>query len=109
MNNNNNNNDKKVVDYFAIVGLDTNDLELYPDITTDAQKTNYKRDPLVDLIIINKALQEKVPDGYECITTTPNGYSANLHGNSKSNELYLCYKRGRDQPPITDIGYDYLQ
>jgi DENN domain-containing protein 4 len=98
------NNDNKIVDYFSIVGLDKNDLQLYPDISIDAQKINYKRDPLVDLIIINRQVGETLPDGYECIFTTQKGFSANLHGNSKTTELLLCYKRGRDQPPITDIG-----
>ena len=100
----NNKNDNKVVDYFSIVGLNTNDLEFYPDIGIDAHKINYKRDPLVDLIIINRTVGETVPIGYECIYTTQKGYPANLHGNSKTSELLLCYKRGRDQPPITDIG-----
>ena len=105
MNSNNSKNDnKKVADYFAIVGLNKKNLELHPDISLDAQKTNFNRDPLVDLIIINKSINEVCPLGYECVLKTVNGFSANLHGNSKTSELYLCFKRGHDQPPITDIG-----
>lgn len=101
------NNVKKIVDYFAIVGLDCNNLELYKDVSSEAHKTNYNHEPLIDLIIINKTLNERVPAGYECISTTPNGYPANLRGTSKSNELYLCYKRGINEPPIIDIGVMY--
>ena len=68
-----------------------------------------KKDPIVDLAILNKNLNETVPIGYECVWLTPNGNSANLVSESlfKSNEIFLCYKRGRNKPPITDIGVLY--
>lgn len=107
-----NNNDKKIVDYFACIGLNDKCLKLYPEIEFDylsqkqqEQQNNY--DPIVDLIIIDKTLKEQEPKYYECINVTPNGYSANLNGGSTRNhELYLCFRRGRDKPPISDIGYD---
>jgi DENN domain-containing protein 4 len=103
--------DKKIVDYFACIGLNEKCLKLYPEIefdSTQQQLQHQYHDPIVDLIIIDKTLKEQEPQDYECLFSTPNGYSANLNGGSSRNhELYLCFRRGRDKPPISDIGYVY--
>jgi hypothetical protein len=85
---------------------------LYPNLEIEIsslQSQSDRSDPIVELAVINKTLNETVPIGYECLWLTPDGNSANLLGPSlfKSNEMFLCYKRGRDKPPVTDIGVLY--
>lgn len=52
---------------------------------------------------------------YEIVVTLPSfsfailipGLSADLnHGSLRSPEVYLCYRRGKDKPPLVDIGYE---
>lgn len=85
---------------------------LYPNLeleNSSLKQQSDRSDPIVELAILNKTLSETVPIGYECLWLTPDGNSANLVGASlfKSNEMFLCYKRGRNKPPITDIGVLY--
>ena len=63
-------------------------------------------DPVVDIAIINRTLGELAPPGFTCVETTPTGWPANLnHGSLRSPEMYLCYRRDHDRPPLIDIGY----
>jgi hypothetical protein len=97
----NNDKTKRVIDYFAVVGLNDKNYEPYKD---DLIQTSIN-EPIIDIQIINKTLLQPVPSGYECISSTPGGLNANLnYGSVKFPDLYVCYKRGRNQPPITDIG-----
>lgn len=66
-------------------------------------------EPIVELGILNKSLNESVPHGFECIWQTPAGHSANLCVDAlyNQNEVFLVYRRGKDRPPITDIGIYY--
>lgn len=55
--------------------------------------------------ILFPGLGEEVPDGYELLETTPTGLPANLnHGSLRSAECFICFRRGRDRPPLVDIG-----
>ena len=67
------------------------------------------REPIVEIGLINKTLNESVPHGFECLWLTPAGHSANLIHDTfiKSSELFICFRRGTDKPPITDIGIFY--
>jgi len=95
-----NKDEPKVADYFVTVGL--NELKS-PE--TDGETL----EPITDLAVIFKSLGEEPPDGYELIEFTPTGLQANLnHGSLRSPTCYLCFKRGRDKPPLTDIGYVYF-
>jgi len=38
------------------------------------------------------------------IDSTPAGYSADVGRLIPNRTVYICYKKGRDKPPITDIG-----
>jgi len=123
-----NESNERVVDYVVVAGLptkltaiDENDKKLielndeqhqellYPNCELESFKVCEKKEPIVDLAIINKTLNEKVPIGFECIWTTRAGHSANLSTGAlfKSNELFLCIRRGTDKPPITDVGVFY--
>ena len=58
--------------------------------------------------VIFPSLGENVPDRYQFIDATPGGLSADLnHGSIRAPEVFLCYRRGRDRPPLVDIGVLY--
>ena len=122
MNLNENNQHNRVIDYFAVVGLpaklanknkDQEDDEeeafhFEQNETTEenGRKFHYeKSDPIVELALLDKTLNESVPRGYECLWLTKAGYSANLNYSDAlfktQHELFLCIRRGRDKPPIT--------
>lgn len=51
---------------------------------------------------------EKCPAGFYFLDKTPSKGSANLNcGSLNSPEVFICFRRGRDKPPLVDIGYDY--
>ena len=101
--------DKKVADYFVVAGLDWSKPlkpleELIPN--ESCHKTSHPQDPIVELAVLNKTVGEQVPNNFKCIEVTPSGYPADLnHGSLRAHEMYLCYRRGRDKPPILDIGF----
>lgn len=112
--------DKRLVDYFALIGVgSTGPIErdgLLPTVSTPTTDTtvqlsprNYDltpqhQQPIVDLVIIDRTHGEDPPAGYETIWTTPGLFSANLnHSGLRNHEMYLCFRRGRDKAPITDI------
>ncbi|XP_047139926.1 C-myc promoter-binding protein isoform X1 [Hydra vulgaris] len=86
----------RVADYFVTVGLNN----------LGKPECDYETlEPITDLAVIFKSAGEEPPDGFECIETTPSGLPANLnHGSLRSPTCYLCFRRGRDKPPLTDIG-----
>ena len=58
--------------------------------------------------VIFPSLAENVPDYYQMVDMTPTGLSANLnHGSFRAPEVFLCFRRGRDRPPLLDIGILY--
>lgn len=117
------NDSQRIIDYFCVVGLPNKLTTLNNDESLDEERdiyypdTDYERhgetklDPIVDLCVLNKSLNEFVPADYECIWMTKAGHSANLNHSDalfKTNhEMFICFRRGRDKPPITDIGIYY--
>lgn len=100
--------DRRVADYFVVAGLPDNPLPLEEFSNEAAIKPTYKQDPITDIAVIDKTLGEKVPKGYTCIERTQFNYLADLnHGSIRCHEMFLCYKRGRDKPPLTDVGVLY--
>lgn len=97
--------ERRVVDYFVVAGLPENPLPLEEFSNEAAIKSTYKQDPVTEITIINKTLGEKVPRGYQCLEKTPLDYPADLnHGSIRAHEMYICYRRSRDKPPLTDVG-----
>lgn len=97
--------DRRVADYFVVAGLPDNPLPLEEFSNEAIIKPTHKLDPITDITVINKSLGEKIPKGFTCIERTPTGLPADLnHGSIRCNELYLCYRRGRDKAPLSDIG-----
>lgn len=100
--------DKRVADYFVIAGLPENPSPLEEFSRDNNTKTSNSLLPITDITVIIRSQGEVVPDGFKCIETTPLGFPADLnHGSLRSPSIYLCYKRGREKPPLVDIGVLY--
>ncbi|XP_018393655.1 PREDICTED: DENN domain-containing protein 4C isoform X3 [Cyphomyrmex costatus] len=111
--------DRRVADYFVIAGLPGQDDGLSEDNETNdkleawCQEGTHLKDmhmppPITDLAVIFPALGEHCPEGYTLLEYTVSGFPADLnHGSLRTNECYLCYRRGRDKPPLVDIGVIY--
>lgn len=96
----------RVADYFVVAGLTDTDTANLLDQEISRHESGPKA-PITDIAVIIKSAGETVPEGYTCVEATPTALQANLnYGSLKSPELFLCYKRGRDKPPLTDIGWD---
>lgn len=93
----------RVTDYFVVAGLTDKSTPLEQDLSET--KSSGPKAPITDLAVINKSAGETVPEGFTCIESTYSAQQANLnHGSLKSPEIFLCYKRGHDKPPLIDIG-----
>ncbi|XP_051836788.1 C-myc promoter-binding protein isoform X1 [Antechinus flavipes] len=104
----------RVADYFVVAGLTDISKPLEEEIHfNDAcHKIAKPKEPITDVTVIIKSLGEEVPKGYTCIDVTPAGLSADLNnGSLVGPQIYLCYRRGRDKPPLTDLGvlYDWKE
>ncbi|NXM62112.1 MYCPP protein, partial [Illadopsis cleaveri] len=100
----------RVADYFVVAGLTDISKPLEEEIHfNDAcHKIARPKEPITDVTVLNKSLGEEVPQGYKCIDVTPSGLSADLNnGSLVGPQMYLCYRRGRDKPPLTDLGVLY--
>ncbi|XP_019389377.1 PREDICTED: C-myc promoter-binding protein isoform X1 [Crocodylus porosus] len=100
----------RVADYFVVAGLTDTSKPLEEEIHfNDAcHKIAKPKEPITDVTVIIKSLGEEVPQGYKCIDVTPSGLSADLNnGSLVGPQIYLCYRRGRDKPPLTDLGVLY--
>ncbi|XP_056141573.1 DENN domain-containing protein 4B-like [Lampris incognitus] len=102
----------QLVDYFVVAGLDPvgSWTPLDEDGRTSSSSCSSGRavEPVTDLAVIARGLGEEVPEGFTCIERTPGGHPAELSAGLINNpHLYLCYRRGRDKPPILDLGVLY--
>ncbi|XP_019719189.1 DENN domain-containing protein 4B isoform X2 [Hippocampus comes] len=102
----------QLVDYFVVAGLDPAGpwRPLDDDARTVASTPPPCRgaDPVTDLVVIARGLGEEVPQGFTCIDKSLGGHSAELSAGLINNpRLYLCYRRGRDKPPVVDLGVLY--
>ncbi|KAK0400074.1 hypothetical protein QR680_003340 [Steinernema hermaphroditum] len=97
--------DRRLLEYFAVVGLAPDAEELTPSAQECGCKVTEPLAPITDICVIFPGLGETVPDGFECIDTTPLGHPADLnHGSLRTPSVFLCYRRGYHKPPIVDIG-----
>uniref|UniRef100_A0A8C2V6Q2 DENN domain containing 4C n=2 Tax=Chinchilla lanigera TaxID=34839 RepID=A0A8C2V6Q2_CHILA len=98
----------RVTDYFVVAGLTDTSTLLDQEINRLDTTSAGPKAPITDIAVIIKSAGEEVPEGYTCVEATPSALQANLnYGSLKSPELFLCYKRGRDKPPLIDIGVLY--
>uniref|UniRef100_A0A8C6LF87 DENN domain containing 4A n=1 Tax=Nothobranchius furzeri TaxID=105023 RepID=A0A8C6LF87_NOTFU len=100
----------RVADYFVVAGLTDSPKPLEEDLHFDdaGTKSVKSKAPITDVAIVIRSLGEEVPPGFTCVESTPSGLSAELNGASlRGPQIFLCYKRGRDKPPLTDLGVLY--
>ena len=94
---------QRVADYFVVAGL--GNFAKPANIDGLGEDELDVIEPITDLAVIFKSHGEKPPPGFVCIETTPAGFAADLnHGSIRQPSCFLCYRRGTDKPPITDIG-----
>ncbi|KAM7414645.1 hypothetical protein PAMA_019456 [Pampus argenteus] len=100
----------RVADYFVVAGLTDSSKPLEEDLHFDdaGPKSVKPKAPITDVAVVIRSLGEEVPSGFTCVETTPSGLSAELNGASlRGPQIFLCFKRGRDKPPLTDLGILY--
>ncbi|GBP34415.1 DENN domain-containing protein 4C [Eumeta japonica] len=99
--------ERRVADYFVVAGLPEEPVLL--DETDSGHLKGYScKPPITDIGIIFPTLDETLPSSYELLDLTPTGLPADLnHGSVRSPPCYLCIRRGRDRPPLVDIGVMY--
>lgn len=108
----------QLVDYFVVAGLDPagpwrsldedGKTSTSSSSTTSSSLSGRAVESVTDLTVIARGLGEEVPEGFTCIERTLGGHSAELSAGLINNpHLYLCYRRGRDKPPILDLGWDF--
>ncbi|CAN7943778.1 unnamed protein product [Ixodes hexagonus] len=97
--------EKRVADYFVVAGLPENPRTLEEDFSAvQSPRAADTLLPVTDLAVIIRSQGETPPPGYECLETTPLGFPADLnHGSLRSPSIYLCYRRGRDKPPLNNV------
>ncbi|XP_061552933.1 DENN domain-containing protein 4B-like isoform X4 [Phycodurus eques] len=99
----------QLVDYFVVAGLDP--AGPWRPLDDDARTVGAPgrgTEPVTDLAVIARGLGEEVPQGFTCIDKSLGGHSAELSAGLINNpRLYLCYRRGRDKPPLLDLGVLY--
>ncbi|XP_076260425.1 DENN domain-containing protein Crag isoform X2 [Rhynchophorus ferrugineus] len=102
--------ERRLADYFVVAGL-PEDPELLDDTTLSEGgnlKACYSQSPITDVSVIFPNSGETAPDDWEVIRKTPSGLIANLnHGSLRTPDCFLCIRRGRDKPPLVDIGIMY--
>ncbi|KAF1386761.1 hypothetical protein PFLUV_G00098240 [Perca fluviatilis] len=100
----------RVADYFVVAGLTDSSKPLEEELHFDdaGPKSVKPKAPITDVTVVIRSLGEQVPPGFTCIESTPSGLSAELNGASlRGPQIFLCFKRGRDKPPLTDLGILY--
>ncbi|XP_011179058.1 DENN domain-containing protein Crag isoform X2 [Zeugodacus cucurbitae] len=102
--------EKRIADYFVVAGMPEQPQLLQENIFSESGHLRAANtiEPITDIGVYFPLLDEEVPEGYEVLETTPTGLPANLnHGSMRSTECYIYYKRGKDRPPLVDIGVLY--
>ncbi|XP_056622960.1 C-myc promoter-binding protein isoform X3 [Triplophysa dalaica] len=101
----------RVADYFVVAGLTNSSKPLEDDVHPEDGSHRISaqlKAPITDVAVVMRSLGEEVPRGYTCIECTPSGLPAELNGGSLMGpQIFLCYRRGRDKPPLTDLGVLY--
>lgn len=103
--------EKRVADYFVVAGLPENPRLLQENIFNDSGhlRSVDAVDPIVDIGVLFPALGEKVPEGNELLEYTPSGLFADLnYGSVRTTACFIYYRRGRDKPPLVDIGKSFF-
>ncbi|XP_017852786.1 DENN domain-containing protein Crag isoform X4 [Drosophila busckii] len=102
--------EKRIADYFVVAGMPEQPQLLQENIFNDSGRLRAATtiEPITDIGVFFPLLGEQIPEGYQLLEYTPTGLPANLnHGSVRTTECYIFYRRGKDRPPLVDIGVLY--
>ncbi|KMZ08827.1 DENN domain-containing protein Crag isoform X2 [Drosophila simulans] len=102
--------EKRIADYFVVAGMPEHPQLLQENIFNDSGRLRAATtiEPITDIGVYFPLLGEEVPEGYEILSHTPTGLQANLnHGSVRTTDCYIYFRRGKDRPPLVDIGVLY--
>lgn len=106
--------ERRIADYFVVAGMSENPKPLQENIFNESShlKSAPITEPIIDIGVFFPAEDERVPEGFEILRFTPTGLDADLNfGSVRTAAAFIYFKRGRDKPPLVDIGvmYDGLE
>lgn len=99
--------EKRVADYFVVAGMPENPQLLQESIFNDSGHLRAANsiDPITDIGVFFPDLGEKIPEGHQILEYTPTGLHADLnYGSVRTTPCYIYFRRGKDRPPLVDIG-----
>ena len=99
--------EKRVADYFVVAGMPENPQLLQENIFNDSGQLRSANcvDPITDIGVYFPALGELVPENHEILEYTPSGLYADLnYGSVRTTACFIYFRRGKDKPPLVDIG-----
>lgn len=102
--------ERRVADYFVVAGMPENPKLLKENIFNDSShlRSAITIDPITDIGVFFPSLGEKIPADYEVLENTPTGLLADLnYGSVRTTACFIYYRRGKDKPPLVDIGVMY--
>ncbi|KAH8291608.1 hypothetical protein KR018_006748 [Drosophila ironensis] len=102
--------EKRIADYFVVAGMPEQPQLLQENSFNDSGRLRAANtiEPITDIGVFFPLLGEEIPEGYELLAHTPTGLQANLnHGSVRTTECYIYFRRGKDRPPLVDIGVLY--
>ena len=99
--------EKRIADYFVVAGMPENPQLLHESSFNESGHLRAANviEPITDIGVFFPLLGEEIPEGYEVLHSTPTGLPANLnYGSMRTTECFVYYRRGKDRPPLVDIG-----
>ncbi|XP_055372585.1 DENN domain-containing protein Crag [Condylostylus longicornis] len=102
--------EKRIADYFVVAGLPENPQLLQENIFSDSGhlKSAGSVEPITDIGVFFPDLGEEPPQGFDVLNETVSGLYADLNfGSVRSSQCLIYYRRGRESPPLVDIGVMY--
>ncbi|NXL54298.1 DEN4B protein, partial [Podilymbus podiceps] len=96
----------QLVDYFVVAGLTDTSRPLEEE--SQQHRPARPSEPITDVAVIIRSQGEEVPHGFTCIESTTSGHPVDLNAGLLNNpQMFICYKRGRDKPPLIELGVHY--
>ncbi|XP_055548391.1 DENN domain-containing protein Crag isoform X1 [Wyeomyia smithii] len=102
--------ERRLADYFVVAGMPENPKLLKENIFNDSSHLRSANtiDPITDIGVFFPSLGEKIPADYEILENTPTGLLADLnYGSVRTVACFIYFRRGKDKPPLVDIGVMY--
>ena len=93
-----------VADYFLVVGLNDEATVLEDQSAPAYLNLPQLAKPITDLVVVVVGHGEKPPAGYRVVERSGTRIPGDLnHGSLGGKTVWLCYKTGKSEPPLTDI------